>query len=122
MRSKDPFQVEMRSLKLTTCLCLSSHHLQIRQSAFSTHHSKIFTDKEWKEFGKKLTDKVNILKNNTNGQIATYIPQLAKANPSLFSVSVCTVDGKEFQTGDSEVISLHNAKNKLGFFLFTIVY
>lgn len=34
------------------------------------------------------------------GKVATYIPQLARVNPDLFGVSVCTVDGQRFSIGD----------------------
>lgn len=37
----------------------------------------------------------------TGGACATYIPALASADPSLFAVSVCTVDGQQFSCGDS---------------------
>jgi glutaminase len=36
----------------------------------------------------------------TGGAVASYIPQLARVNPELFGVSVCTVDGQRFGVGD----------------------
>lgn len=37
------------------------------------------------------------------GKLATYIPQLAKQDPSLFGVSVCTKDAQRFDFGDASV-------------------
>ncbi|MEM6836358.1 MAG: glutaminase A [Cyanobacteria bacterium P01_C01_bin.120] len=34
------------------------------------------------------------------GQIASYIPELAKANPQRFAISVVALDGRVFQAGD----------------------
>jgi glutaminase len=34
------------------------------------------------------------------GQIASYIPELAKANPDWFGISIVTVDGQRFEVGD----------------------
>ena len=34
------------------------------------------------------------------GAPAAYIPQLAKVDPSLFGISICTVDGQRFHYGD----------------------
>jgi glutaminase len=34
------------------------------------------------------------------GTLASYIPQLAKANPDWFGISVVTVDGQQFSVGD----------------------
>lgn len=36
------------------------------------------------------------------GNVATYIPQLARVNPDLYAISVCTVDGQRFSIGDAE--------------------
>lgn len=36
------------------------------------------------------------------GTVATYIPELAKANPDWFAISVVTVDGQAFEVGDFE--------------------
>jgi glutaminase len=39
---------------------------------------------------------------NEHGEVATYIPELGKANPDDFGVSVVTADGKVFDVGDSQ--------------------
>jgi glutaminase len=36
------------------------------------------------------------------GNIASYIPELAKANPDWFGISIVTVDGQRFEIGDIE--------------------
>jgi len=36
------------------------------------------------------------------GEVATYIPELAKANPDNFGVSVVTAEGRVFEAGDCE--------------------
>ncbi|MEZ0263613.1 MAG: glutaminase, partial [Phycisphaerae bacterium] len=39
---------------------------------------------------------------NTEGAVATYIPELARANPQWFGVAAMTVDGQQFGVGDSQ--------------------
>lgn len=39
---------------------------------------------------------------NTSGAVADYIPELAKANPKNWGVSVCTIDGQRLNIGDTE--------------------
>jgi glutaminase len=39
-------------------------------------------------------------KNVDDGQVATYIPELSKANPDHFGICLATVDGKVFCAGD----------------------
>jgi glutaminase len=36
------------------------------------------------------------------GEVASYIPELAKINPDKYGVHICTVDGKNFSIGDSQ--------------------
>lgn len=36
-----------------------------------------------------------------SGKVATYIPELAKADPSLFGIALVTADGQIYQTGDA---------------------
>lgn len=38
---------------------------------------------------------------NDEGQVADYIPELAKANPHWFGITIATVDGQIFEVGDS---------------------
>jgi glutaminase len=35
------------------------------------------------------------------GAVATYIPELAKADPSWFGISIATTDGKVYEVGDT---------------------
>uniref|UniRef100_A0A336LR31 glutaminase n=2 Tax=Culicoides sonorensis TaxID=179676 RepID=A0A336LR31_CULSO len=42
-------------------------------------------------------------KSNTDGKVASYIPQLARVNPDYWGLSLCTVDGQRFSIGDSNV-------------------
>lgn len=37
-----------------------------------------------------------------SGKVATYIPELANADPSLFGIALVTADGQVYETGDSE--------------------
>jgi glutaminase len=37
-----------------------------------------------------------------SGRVATYIPELAKADPSLFGIALVTADGEIYRTGDAE--------------------
>ena len=38
----------------------------------------------------------------TEGEVATYIPELAKADPNWFGIVIATVDGKIYAVGDTE--------------------
>jgi len=42
------------------------------------------------------------LKDNNEGEVATYIPELGKADPSWFGICLVTADGKIYQTGDCD--------------------
>lgn len=38
---------------------------------------------------------------DTRGAVATYIPELAKANPAHFGIAIATVDGRVYEVGDT---------------------
>ena len=42
----------------------------------------------------------NILKNTVGGKNVDYIPELEKVDPTLYSISIFTVDGQHFNIGD----------------------
>jgi glutaminase len=40
-------------------------------------------------------------RDNFSGQVATYIPELAKVNPALFGIALATADGEIYEVGDA---------------------
>jgi glutaminase len=56
--------------------------------------SENFVIPEFDKFKNEVKDIFeSIKKNNTEGKVADYIPELANANPTNWGVSVCTIDG-----------------------------
>jgi len=50
-----------------------------------------------------LEEAYNKLKNNTSGDVATYIPALANADPNNFGIAITNVQGKSYKVGDSDL-------------------
>jgi glutaminase len=50
-----------------------------------------------------LTRMLEEVRENTDGEVASYIPKLAEANPEHLALAVCTVDGQQFSIGDDGV-------------------
>lgn len=76
------------------------------------------------DYQKILEDVFKKVKSNKGGKLASYIPQLAKADPSIFGISFCDVNGKSYSIGNSnkkvpiesisKLFSLALAVKKLG--------
>jgi glutaminase len=56
---------------------------------------------DFHSFCEKLTEIFDKVKNNKDGAVASYIPQLTKVSPDKFGMSACTVDGQRFDLGDA---------------------
>jgi len=54
-------------------------------------------------FTKILKSIYQSVKKRSGGHVASYIPELAKQDPDMFGISVCTIDGQRWSIGDSEV-------------------
>lgn len=51
----------------------------------------------------QLLDRIHAgLCSHTEGRVADYIPELARTDPSLFGIALVTLDGKVYQSGDSQ--------------------
>ena len=49
-----------------------------------------------------IEDLHNRYQSVTDGQVATYIPELAKADPNDFAICIVTADGRTFEVGDCD--------------------
>ncbi|CAG08294.1 unnamed protein product, partial [Tetraodon nigroviridis] len=64
---------------------------------------KKFVIPDFQAFTSHIDDLYQSSRALSGGQVADYIPQLAKFSPELWAVSLCTVDGQRHTIGDSKV-------------------
>ena len=58
---------------------------------------------DFQEFCGEVRKLYHDLADFKGGKNADYIPQLSRANPDLWAIAVCTVDGQRFSIGDVEI-------------------
>ncbi|KAM3622177.1 uncharacterized protein V6R79_021515 [Siganus canaliculatus] len=63
---------------------------------------KKFIIPEFDVFARKIDAIYDKVEKQIDGKVADYIPQLAKFNPELWGVSLCTVDGQRHEVGDTK--------------------
>uniref|UniRef100_A0A0N4UBR0 glutaminase n=1 Tax=Dracunculus medinensis TaxID=318479 RepID=A0A0N4UBR0_DRAME len=56
----------------------------------------------WGEFTGKIREIYEECRELHDGNVATYIPQLARQDPNKWGVSICTIDGQRISFGDSK--------------------
>uniref|UniRef100_A0A672HCS2 glutaminase n=1 Tax=Salarias fasciatus TaxID=181472 RepID=A0A672HCS2_SALFA len=64
---------------------------------------KKFVIPDFQSFTSHIDELYENAKTLAGGQVADYIPQLAKFSPDLWAVSLCTVDGQRHTVGDTKV-------------------
>uniref|UniRef100_A0A7N6B385 glutaminase n=1 Tax=Anabas testudineus TaxID=64144 RepID=A0A7N6B385_ANATE len=64
---------------------------------------KKFVIPDFQPFCAHIDDLYENAKNLSGGQVADYIPQLARFSPDLWAVALCTVDGQRHTVGDTKV-------------------
>uniref|UniRef100_A0AAV2LZP1 glutaminase n=1 Tax=Knipowitschia caucasica TaxID=637954 RepID=A0AAV2LZP1_KNICA len=64
---------------------------------------KKFIIPEFEEFVLQVDKMFDSAQQQEGGQVADYIPQLAKFSPDLWGVSLCTIDGQRHSVGDTKI-------------------
>ena len=62
-----------------------------------------FVIPEFQNFKKTISAMYENCKTCNGGEVATYIPQLARVDPKYWGVAVCTIDGQRFSIGDTKI-------------------
>jgi glutaminase len=57
---------------------------------------------KWSEFTAHLDHIFDEAKECTTGDVAHYIPELARVDPSLWGMSFCSIDGQQHNAGDTK--------------------
>jgi glutaminase len=57
---------------------------------------------DFQNFTDQVTRIFRKTESNKDGEVASYIPQLARVEPDKFAVAICTVDGQRFSIGDCD--------------------
>jgi len=73
---------------------------------------------EFDLFSKEIEKIYKEVKKNNGGKVADYIPQLKRVAPENFGVSICTIDGQIFSTGEcDQYFSIQSTSKTLNYCL-----
>ncbi|XP_035238622.1 glutaminase kidney isoform, mitochondrial-like [Anguilla anguilla] len=91
--------------------CVGSNLVLLTQA-----FKKQFIIPDFEAFTSNINQLYDQAERQGGGQVADYIPQLAKFSPSLWGVSLCTVDGQRHSVGDTKVpFCLQSCVKPLGY-------
>lgn len=101
--------ITLEQFKLATKECFS-----IIKRALSGE----FVIPDFEKFTNDLKSIFDEVKNNKDGAVADYIPQLKKVSAEKFGVSICTIDGQRWSHGDTQdFFSIQSACKPLNYCL-----
>ncbi|XP_019867420.2 glutaminase liver isoform, mitochondrial isoform X2 [Aethina tumida] len=98
-KNADGFSVDTQKLTLEHFTSIISPSMGLISRAF--RHQFIIP--EFPDFCKDIEEIYWKCKDNNDGKVASYIPQLGRMNPNYWGVSICTIDGQRFSVGDVNV-------------------
>uniref|UniRef100_A0A8C7ZFF4 glutaminase n=2 Tax=Oryzias sinensis TaxID=183150 RepID=A0A8C7ZFF4_9TELE len=75
------------------------NNVMLLTNAFRKH----FIIPDFEQFTHQIDKIYESAKHQDGGQVADYIPQLAKFSPDLWGVSLCTIDGQRHNVGNTKV-------------------
>uniref|UniRef100_H2MAT3 glutaminase n=1 Tax=Oryzias latipes TaxID=8090 RepID=H2MAT3_ORYLA len=75
------------------------NNVMLLTNAFRKH----FIIPDFEQFTHQIDKIYESAKHQDGGQVADYIPQLAKFSPDLWGVSLCTIDGQRHSVGNTKV-------------------
>ncbi|KAJ8384106.1 hypothetical protein AAFF_G00208970 [Aldrovandia affinis] len=107
-RLKECMEMLKITLKSTTDGVMLDRHLfkkcvQSNIVLLTQAFRKKFVIPDFLSFASHIDELHGTAKKLSGGQVADYIPQLAKFSPDLWAVSLCTVDGQRHTVGDTKV-------------------
>ncbi|XP_066258951.1 glutaminase kidney isoform, mitochondrial isoform X2 [Euwallacea similis] len=94
--STEGYSIDTQKLNMNDFKSIVTPNIGLISRAFRRQ----FIIPEFQDFCKDIEEIYWKCKDNTNGKVAAYIPQLKRMSPNYWGVSICTIDGQRFSVGD----------------------
>ncbi|XP_050314003.1 glutaminase kidney isoform, mitochondrial isoform X1 [Anthonomus grandis grandis] len=98
-KTSDGYSIDTQKLNLKDFKSIIAPNIGLISRAFRRQ----FIIPEFQDFCKSIEEIYWRCKDNTNGKVASYIPQLKRMSPNYWGVSICTIDGQRFSVGDVSI-------------------